>query len=91
VARRVRRGVGGCADRLWSVRSVPSLVIVAGYPTLVVAGVLVGVGMRYSAGCTSGHGVCGMSRLSPRSVVATLTFMAVGFVTVFVTHHLLAI
>lgn len=71
--------------------ALPSLVIVAGYPTLVVAGVLVGVGMRYSAGCTSGHGVCGMSRLSPRSVVATLTFMAVGFVTVFVTHHLLAI
>jgi len=70
--------------------ALPTLVVVAGYPTLVAAGVLVGVGTRYSAGCTSGHGVCGMSRLSPRSVAATLTFMAIGFITVFVTRHLLA-
>jgi uncharacterized protein len=52
--------------------------------------VLVGVGTRYGSGCTSGHGVCGISRLSPRSLVATATFMAVGFVTVFVARHLLA-
>ena len=70
---------------------LPSIVVDAGYPTLVVAGVLVGVGTRYGAGCTSGHGVCGVSRLSPRSVVATLAFMAAGFATVFVTRHLLAI
>jgi hypothetical protein len=65
------------------------LTIEAGYPTLVVAGFLVGLGTRYGSGCTSGHGVCGMSRLSPRSVVATLVFMAAGFATVFATRHLL--
>ena len=53
------------------------------------AGLLVGVGTRSGAGCTSGHGVCGLSRLSPRSLVATLLFMAAGFVTVFVVRHLL--
>lgn len=62
----------------------------AGWGTVVLAGLLVGVGTRYGAGCTSGHGVCGLSRLSPRSLVATLAFMAAGFVTVFVLRHLLA-
>jgi uncharacterized protein len=70
---------------------VPRAVIDASYPMLIVAGLLVGVGTRYGAGCTSGHGVCGLSRLSPRSVVATLAFMAAGFITVFVTRHLLGI
>jgi uncharacterized membrane protein YedE/YeeE len=70
---------------------LPVLVIDAGYPTLVIAGILVGIGTRYSSGCTSGHGVCGMSRLSPRSLVATLAFMAAGVATVFVTRHILAI
>lgn len=55
---------------------------------LLVAGLLVGVGTRYSSGCTSGHGVCGISRLSPRSMAATAAFMASGFVTVFVLRHL---
>jgi uncharacterized membrane protein YedE/YeeE len=50
---------------------------------------LVGVGTRFGSGCTSGHGVCGLSRLSPRSLVATMSFMAAGFATVFVTRHLL--
>jgi uncharacterized protein len=63
--------------------------IEAGWPTLVVAGLLVGLGTRYGAGCTSGHGICGISRMSPRSVVATLSFMAAGFATVFVARHLL--
>lgn len=63
--------------------------IEAGYATLIIAGLLVGVGTRYGAGCTSGHGVCGLSRLSARSLVATLTFMAAGFVTVFVMRHLI--
>ena len=67
----------------------PNLTIEADYSTLVVAGILVGLGTRYGSGCTSGHGVCGMSRLSPRSLVATLAFMAAGFATVFVTHHIL--
>jgi uncharacterized membrane protein YedE/YeeE len=68
----------------------PSLTIDANYPTLVVAGILVGIGTRYGSGCTSGHGVCGLSRLSPRSLVATLAFMAAGFATVFATRHILA-
>ena len=62
----------------------------AGWVTLVIAGLLVGVGTRYGSGCTSGHGVCGLSRLSPRSLVATLAFMGAGFVTVFVMRHVLA-
>lgn len=57
---------------------------------LLLAGVLVGLGTRYGSGCTSGHGICGLSRLSLRSLVATLTFMVTGAVTVFFTHHLLA-
>jgi uncharacterized membrane protein YedE/YeeE len=68
----------------------PTLTIDAGYPTLIVAGLLVGIGTRYGSGCTSGHGVCGVSRLSPRSMVATLAFMAAGFATVFVVRHLVA-
>lgn len=58
---------------------------------LVGAGLLVGVGTRYGAGCTSGHGVCGLSRLSPRSLVATLAFMGAGFASVFIIRHLLAV
>ncbi|TWC13400.1 MULTISPECIES: YeeE/YedE family protein [unclassified Pseudomonas] len=54
---------------------------------LVVAGLLVGIGTRYGSGCTSGHGVCGISRLSPRSMVATACFMVCGFATVFVLRH----
>ncbi|RZL35999.1 MAG: YeeE/YedE family protein [Rubrivivax sp.] len=67
--------------------AVPTPRIDAGWTMLVVAGLLVGVGTRYGAGCTSGHGVCGLSRLSPRSLVATLTFMGAGFATVFLLRH----
>ena len=56
---------------------------------VIAAGLLVGVGTRYASGCTSGHGVCGLSRLSPRSVVATLSFMGAGFVMVYVLRHIL--
>ena len=62
----------------------------ASWAMVVVAGLLVGVGTRYGSGCTSGHGVCGLSRLSPRSLVATLAFMGAGFVTVFLMRHVLA-
>lgn len=55
---------------------------------LAIAGLLVGFGARLGSGCTSGHGICGLSRLSPRSLVATLTFMSAGFVTVYVVRHL---
>jgi uncharacterized membrane protein YedE/YeeE len=68
---------------------LPVSQIDAGTGTLVLAGLLVGVGTRYGAGCTSGHGVCGLSRLSPRSLVATAAFMAAGFATVFVVRHIL--
>ena len=61
----------------------------AGWGMVVVAGLLVGVGTRYGSGCTSGHGVCGLSRLSPRSLVATLAFMGAGFLTVFLVRHVL--
>ncbi len=61
----------------------------AGFGLVVLAGLLVGIGTRYGSGCTSGHGVCGLSRLSPRSLVATLAFMGTGFVTVFVIRHLI--
>jgi hypothetical protein len=70
--------------------ALPEIRIDAGWPTLVLAGVLVGVGTRYGSGCTSGHAVCGLSRLSPRSLLATLTFMAMGFVTVYLVRHVLA-
>jgi hypothetical protein len=63
--------------------------IEAGVAAVVVAGLLVGYGTRLGSGCTSGHGVCGLSRLSPRSLVATGTFMAAGFAIVFVIRHLL--
>jgi len=61
----------------------------AGPSTLIIAGLLVGIGTRYGGGCTSGHGVCGLSRLSPRSLIATLAFMGSGMAIVFAMRHLL--
>lgn len=69
-------------------RAYPVPRIDAGFGTLLIAGLLVGAGTSYAAGCTSGHGVCGLSRRSPRSLVATLAFMAAGMATVFVVRHL---
>ncbi|WP_176053428.1 YeeE/YedE family protein [Paraburkholderia caribensis] len=63
--------------------------IEASWGAILAAGFLVGIGTRYASGCTSGHGVCGLSRGSVRSLVATATFMATGFLTVFVQRHLL--
>ena len=71
------------------VAPLPAAAVDVGPATLVVAGVLVGVGVRMGNGCTSGHGVCGLSRLSLRSLVNVLAFMAAGFATVFVLRHLL--
>ncbi len=68
---------------------LPSVHIDADTASLIVAGLLVGVGTRYGSGCTSGHGVCGLSRLSPRSMVAVASFMLAGFVTVFLVRHLI--
>lgn len=67
----------------WEVR------IEAGWGIVVAAGLLVGIGTRYASGCTSGHGVCGLSRLSPRSLVATMSFMAAGFLVVYLVRHAL--
>ena len=76
------------APLLWQVfAALPAIEFQGGWLSLLVAGLLVGVGTRYGAGCTSGHGVCGISRLSPRSLVATLAFMASGFATVYVLRH----
>lgn len=76
------------AYRLFATLPMPQ--IDASFGALTVAGLLVGIGTRYGSGCTSGHGVCGLARLSPRSMVATAVFMAAGFATVFVARHLLA-
>jgi uncharacterized membrane protein YedE/YeeE len=77
----------GCGFvRLVSADAVP-ITIVASNAELLVAGLLVGFGTRLANGCTSGHGICGMARLSPRSIVATLTFIASGAITVFMMRH----
>jgi len=70
-------------------RSLPQVDVDAGYPMLIAAGMVVGLGTRYGSGCTSGHGVSGLSRRSTRSIVATGAFMFAGFVTVFIVRHVL--
>lgn len=67
----------------------PDIAVTSSAPLLIAAGLLVGFGTRLGGGCTSGHGVCGISRLSPRSLVATATFMAAAMITVFVSRHLI--
>jgi hypothetical protein len=68
---------------------LPVIEVDAGWLTVIVAGLLVGFGVQYGSGCTSGHGICGLSRLSPRSLVATLSFMTAGFLVVFLIRHLI--
>jgi uncharacterized membrane protein YedE/YeeE len=68
--------------------ALPVVTMHSGNLTVLTAGLLVGLGTRYGSGCTSGHGICGISRLSTRSIVATIIFMLAGIVTVYVTHHL---
>ena len=78
------------APWLWQIFSpLPSMQFDAGWTPIIWAGVLVGVGTRYGAGCTSGHGVCGIARLSPRSLIATASFMLAGFFTVALIRHVL--
>jgi uncharacterized protein len=67
----------------------PEVVVTSSVPLLIVAGLLVGFGTRLGSGCTSGHGVCGMARLSPRSLAATATFMASAAATVFLMRHVI--
>lgn len=73
---------------LWLIGAADRPRIAASWPTLIAAGLLVGFGARLASGCTSGHGVCGLARLSPRSLVATALFMLAGFATVFFVRHL---
>lgn len=70
---------------------IPSIEIEADWLTIIIAGALVGIGTRMSGGCTSGHGVCGISRLSIRSIIATLLFMGAGFITVYVARHIVGV
>jgi|SRR5690554_1234618 len=80
------------APAIWVLSTeLPPIEIEAGYPALIIAGLLVGVGTRYGSGCTSGHGVCGLSRLSPRSLAATVSFMFAGFLTVYIIRHVLGV
>ncbi len=69
----------------------PIIEIESDWIAIVIAGLLVGFGSQYGSGCTSGHGICGLSRLSPRSLVATLSFMGAGFITVYVIRHLIGV
>lgn len=68
--------------------TMPAIEVPVTKPMMAVGGVLVGIGVTYGSGCTSGHGVCGMARFSPRSIVATATFMATTALTVFVMRHM---
>jgi uncharacterized membrane protein YedE/YeeE len=80
------------APLVWGLfAALPLIEFQSGALGLVCAGLLVGIGTRYGSGCTSGHGVCGVARMSPRSLVATGAFMTSGFATVFVIRHLLGV
>ena len=68
---------------------LPALEMVTSIPGLILAGLLVGIGTRYANGCTSGHGICGLSRFSLRSLIAVVAFTGTGFITVFIIKHLL--
>jgi len=68
---------------------MPAIEVPMSTTALIIGGLIVGVGVTYGSGCTSGHGVCGMARLSPRSIVATLTFMLATFATVYVMRHVI--
>ena len=70
---------------------MPVIQVPVSTPMMVIGGVIVGVGVTYGSGCTSGHGVCGMARLSPRSIVATAVFMLFTFLTVYVVRHVLSL
>ena len=80
------------APLVWQLfASLPAVRIDGSYAVMAIAGLVVGIGTRYGSGCTSGHGVCGLSRGSPRSITATLVFMGMGFVTVYSVRHVFQI
>lgn len=78
------------APFIWQLfNELPPIQIDTSYLVMALAGLIVGLGTRYGSGCTSGHGVCGLSRMSPRSIVATFTFITTGVITVYLIRHLL--
>ncbi len=78
------------APLIWQLfLGLPLIHISNNYAALAIAGLVVGIGTRYGSGCTSGHGVCGLSRLSPRSLIATLVFMGTGVATVYIIRHVI--
>lgn len=79
--------LGGAAVEFWLIPAQRAFETAMSWPVFLLAGVLVGIGTRLGGGCTSGHGVCGLGRLSARSLVATLTFLATGVLTVFFVYH----
>ena len=79
----------GALVYLWAAGATAPVRVVSSLPAILAGGLLVGFGTRLGSGCTSGHGLCGMARLSRRSVVATATFFGVAMLTVFVTRHVL--
>ncbi|QWD48497.1 YeeE/YedE family protein [Polynucleobacter paneuropaeus] len=84
--------LGILTSPLWSIflfDMYPVQIIEANWPIVIVAGLLVGFGAQYGSGCTSGHGICGLSRLSPRSLVAIVSFMISGFAVAYILRHLL--
>ncbi len=84
-------GLLGGAGAWLAVTGGPVVAFDVAWPVLILGGLLAGIGTRIGAGCTSGHGVCGLARLSPRSMVATATFVAVGAATVFVSRHVIGV
>lgn len=81
--------ISGPALVLWMTGQMPVVTVPGSTTMLILGGFIVGIGVTFGSGCTSGHGVCGMARLSPRSIAATLTFMATTGLTVFVIRHIL--
>jgi uncharacterized membrane protein YedE/YeeE len=84
-------GLFGGAAAWLLVTGGPVVAFDVGWPVIVIGGLLTGIGTRIGTGCTSGHGVCGIARLSPRSIVATVTFVAVGALTVFISRHMIGV
>lgn len=83
-------GMVSAPPLIWALTGkMPEIQVPVSTTMMILGGLIVGVGVTYGGGCTSGHGVCGMARLSPRSIVATLSFMAGTFVAVTVTRHVL--
>ena len=79
--------VGFFSADLFAIDNVFAIEIERSWPALILAGLLVGFGSHFGSGCTSGHGVCGISRLSPRSLVATMTFISTGALAVYIVNH----